>query len=494
MVPHTAEVSATMRLAYVVESPAGDFVVVDGVRGRPYTDINTTRYIDAGRRPYITFSADGRRFAYAAKQRDAVVVVVDGVAGPPLDNVFPDFSLFSADSRHVAYFARRAGKYVVVRDGVVGPAYDAVHDLTFLSDNRLVYIARRGNHDYLVMDGKEMTDGERILGPPAFNATTNRLAYKVVKGDSTAVVVDGAIGKAFREIGLWLHFTGDGRRFLYEARDSLHYVVVDGVQGRGYPFIEFYSYGFSESGGHYAYIAIVNDKRFWVLDGNEGKHYDRVDLHYRPQFVGDGSQLTYSAKEGGQSFVVIGSKESEPFDQIETQPYVSGGHVLYVATRGTHQYVGVDTTVLTFDQVAHAYVTSAGHVVVSARRGPVWSVFVDGVASGVFAEAPRYVIATADGQVAYMARRDGKEFVVFDGVEGKLYDELGQMALSRDGRHVAYGARRVGRWVIVVDGAESQDYDEILAFPRSDGAPANAFTVLARRGQEDFRVTVHWPR
>ena len=120
---------------------------------------------------------------------------------------------------------------------------------------------------------------------------------------------------------------------------------------------------------------------------------------------------------------------------------------------------------------------------------------VDGAEGKPYAEAVGPVIASRDGKrITYSAGQDSKRLVVVDGVEGRLYDDVRTIGFSPDGRHLTYTAKRSGRYVVVVDGAESPAYDDILSFPDADELKPESVTMLARRGGEDLRVTIPWPK
>jgi hypothetical protein len=271
-------------------------------------------------------------------------------------------------------------------------------------------------------------------------------------------------------------------------------VVVDGVQSRAYEHILLGSHGVSENGAHVAYAVEDRGKQFWVWDGAEQKHYDNVRVSFhRSWFSPDGARLTYAAREGKDWFAVIGSSEGERFDSMNVRPptYTATGRVTYAATRGALHYVGLDSSTFAFDQVGWMFPTNR-RVAFSARVGNRWHLVVDSIAGPPY-DTVHYAVDSRDGRrIAYGARRDGRQFVVVDGVEGAPYDSVMHLAFSPDGRHVAYSAKRRDKWIVVVDGKESPLYDEIVRWPLADWMGRESFSVIARRGREDFRVTVPW--
>ena len=305
MLPQTIEVSAAMRLGYVVETSGGDAVVVDGVRGRLYSDINTRgasyiapalrRYFPAGRRPYLTFSPDGMRFASAAKQGDRALVVVDGAPGPLFDAVHWDSTPFSPDSRYVAYVATREGRYVVVRDGVVGRAYDAIRSLEFTPDSKhLIYVAQRDGREYLVIDGKEGEGAERIPGKPMVSVVRNGPLY----------IVPGTPRESF--------ITTAGRVVTVEQRGAMWDVFIDGVPSGLQSDPNPYAVA-SPDGRRIACAVRRGGTWFVAVEGAAGRTYDEVG---NVTFSPDNRHLAYTAKRGDKWTIVVDGAESPPYDEI----------------------------------------------------------------------------------------------------------------------------------------------------------------------------------
>ncbi|MEO8448453.1 MAG: hypothetical protein ABI647_01610 [Gemmatimonadota bacterium] len=453
MVSQTLSTSAAQRLAYVVKTTSGEAVVLDGVVGRTYSMVPMTRLTEAGRTRPIVFSPDGKRIAYVASKAGRWLVVVDGVEGKAFDRIGVGAPVFSPDSRRVAYIAEIAGKTMVVIDGIPGPLFDDIGQSRpkFTADSKhLVYSARRDNRGFIVVDRTEV-GGSEFVGDPVYSESGRRLAYAVLKNDGNvdwwSVKLDGVAGRPYRHIGNNLVFSGDGRHFLYRGGDSLDYVVVDEVQGRGYGTIKENSYGFSKDGAHVAFVA------------------------------GDGG------------------REGEPFDDVTSFPeFARDGRVLYIAKRGARQYVGVDTTVTPFDQVSTAFITTAGRLVVVARQGARWNAIVDGAEGRPYPEPPGPFAVSPDGsRIAYASGRGSKRLVVADGIEGSLYDEVQNIGFAPGGQ-VVYTARRLGRYRVVADGVESPAYDEILSFPYADELQPGSLTMLARRGTKHLRAVVEWKR
>ena len=79
-------------------------VVVDGKEEGSHEEI-----------PWLWFSPDSRRVAYAAERQGKFLIVVDGTEGQWFDDIYNP--VFSPDGQHVAYVAGPVGNRFAVVDG-----------------------------------------------------------------------------------------------------------------------------------------------------------------------------------------------------------------------------------------------------------------------------------------------------------------------------------------------------------------------------------------
>lgn len=96
----------------------------------------------------LTYSKDGRFYAYAARNGENWFVVVNGKEGPAFDKVVAP--LFSPDDKFLVYRARKDGKrFVADTNGKTikqHPAYEQVFDVHFTPDGSSVaYGVKDGN-------------------------------------------------------------------------------------------------------------------------------------------------------------------------------------------------------------------------------------------------------------------------------------------------------------------------------------------------------------
>jgi len=215
---------------------------------------------------------------------------------------------------------------------------------------------------------------------------------------------------------------------------------------------------------------------FVVVDGVEGKGYDGIGrgLAFSP----DSKRIAYITKRGNKWAVVV--------DGLP-RPTVTGARQNMAPTRVEGRgYDGILDGSLVFspDSTRVAYAAKRGGrwvVVVNRREGRGY----DGILAG------REPIFSPDSKrVAYAAKQGRKFVVVADGLAGAGYDAVGPLVFSPDSRRLAYVAERDGKGLVVVDGLESDEYDDFLPGSRLVFDGPNSLHTLAHRDGEILRVEI----
>lgn len=75
-----------------------------------------------------TFTTDLTRVAYVVNEGRSQRVFINEEGGTLYDQVVPISLTFSPDGKHYAYWARSGKKWYVVRDGVPGGPYDGIQE------------------------------------------------------------------------------------------------------------------------------------------------------------------------------------------------------------------------------------------------------------------------------------------------------------------------------------------------------------------------------
>jgi hypothetical protein len=129
------------RVVFAAQRDRSWSIAVDGHEGDPWAALGGMRWATDGRLGYFGRSSDGK-----------VRIVVDGQAGPAVDEIRPwdggsasglvAFA-FSPDGRHVAAPAIVGGRARPMLDDDLGPEFDSVHTPHF-SEGRASFIGLRG--------------------------------------------------------------------------------------------------------------------------------------------------------------------------------------------------------------------------------------------------------------------------------------------------------------------------------------------------------------
>jgi hypothetical protein len=566
----TRKVSPDRRhVAYVAKVVGGEAAYVDGVAGKTYPAVASDPLSEAGLGSPFTFSRDGRRVAYVAQLSDARArgprrVVVDGREGPAFDYVWSGGLHFSDDGKHFRYTAERGGKRFAVVDGVEYGPYERVSAPSFRSHKdgtgAVAFDATRDGRQMLVVNGREFP-ADDPLGLALFFGEEVTWPREVVRGGKHFVVWGGReVGPFDEEIGSVLRTTprADGWLVTFEVkRDGKQIAVVDGVEGKPYDYVG--SIHVSPGGAHTLYAARQGEESFVVLDGREGPKYSNVELDYRSPFSADGRRYAYAASRevapDSRRYFVVDGKEGKSYDYVAQVAFTpDGAQLLYLAydaarrktllvrdgeevaaydhmpdhgdirfgpdgrrmyfrlrkNEGGKEAVVVDGRAYSYDEIKDVEFSPDGRrLVFKAQRGRGWVMVLDGVESELYepdgegrgevgwSRDGRLAFSKEGGRVAYVGRKAGKEFVVVDGAApAAAYDSIANLGFTPDGRHVVYTARRAGKSVVVVDGVESRAYDAFLPAREHEregtlNVESNtSLSILARRGPELLRVEI----
>ena len=317
----------------------------------------------------------------------------------------------------------------------------------------------------LIDQGHPSMIGGTVLVSP----DCRRVAYVARGGRKRFVVVDGQEQRQYDRVETGsLGFSPDGQRVAYVALTGKRYVAVDGQEVGQYDRVERGSLVFSHDSQRSGYVAGSGKKWFVVVDGIKGKQYDKIErgsLIFSP----DSERGGYVAGSGKKWFVVEDGWEQKQFHGIETGSlifstdsqslgYVAEGtnweRILIVDGQEKERYhAGLRRTIRSPNLRRVAYSETDGmpdpdDAVVPGR------VVVDGQKSKWYDHGERVTLAFSPDslRLAYAISGGRKWLVVVDGREGKQYDliEGASLLFSPDSKHVAYVARRGGKWLVVV--------------------------------------------
>lgn len=318
------------QIAYVLHENDEDFVVLNGNRGNGYRNISG-----------MFFSPDNKHFAFEAEKKEkddniSQIMVIDGKEGASYD--FVDGFNFSSDGKQYVYAARKNKKsFLIVNGEEKQTDYNNILRPKFTSNsNLLFYIGETSEGTFLIVNDKEISQHSNIYSP-VFSDNEKKIAYHAENGkEKFMVVYDIKNGQENKINNSSFMAFSPNNKFLarsVETKDS-DSIVVEPVDGDGEKIYQsnFYEescseemggclYGigdliFSPDSKHFAYVIETKDKKsFIVLDGNDGKIYDKID---NMRFSSDSKYLIYNAVNGRELWKIVesvGEKSSEEIDE-----------------------------------------------------------------------------------------------------------------------------------------------------------------------------------
>jgi len=401
-------------------------VLVDGVEGPPFDEILNNAE--------VVMTPDGTRFAYAGRNGQEYLVIVDGKelgrGSATGAGTIPVSQLsFTPNNRHVYFVAAKPDPstsnvtYNVIFDGVAGPpSAEAPVVVPSPDGDRFAYqIKAPATRDRwtLVVDGKPAA---YVGADPRFSADGKTLFTKmnttVQNQSAVQLLANGTPIVRAQEARVWVPPKGD-RIVVVIHRSTPTPMQVLLVGGRPVPGGECQNVDtviFSKDGQHYG--AVCSTPQFTkalIVDGKRMREYGGI---MNVQFTADGRPVYY-VNHAQRQFIVVGEEESDGYAGIQDlTARVVGNHVAFAALDDAGaRTVSIDGKKTTYD-----------------RR------------SGVHA-----LTLSADGsRFAYAMGGLNTERLVLDGVEQRglnfPYNFLGnggataRIAFSPDGRHVAHPA------------------------------------------------------
>lgn len=332
--------------AYVVQGDKGVFAVVGGKESKSYHEI-----INSG----LAAIPGGNGFAFYARTKAGAnpVVVINGEEGKEFDRV--GNLTFTADGKTWAYAVSALKKEFFLINNVPTKEYDRVagNSFTFSPDSkRHSYVGLRGEGKdtkyAVVIDGQEQPETTGV-GRLFFSPDSARTAYTSRKDEKlTSIVVDGKELKSHDMLfGDTIRFSPDSKRIGYlagrkppegdkEKKGELFY-VVDGEEQRSYETLVAGTLIFSPDSKRVAYVAVKNRKFVVVIDGIEGKEYDEIRL---VQFSPDSKRLAYLARRGDRTYCVVDNSEGVGYLTVANLLFSPDGRQLaYVGSREKDTFV-----------------------------------------------------------------------------------------------------------------------------------------------------------
>ena len=335
-----------VHLASVARKGSRVIVIVDGVEGPKFDEIvtPTSAYVDprpqaeaqraamSGGRPFqppmpgpVTFSKDGKRFAYVGRQGKEWVLMVDGKEAlrvPSEGNMSLEFT--GEDGKHLMFARSVFGGYELWVDGQKMPGIfssggggteGTIDPLVTRDGARFAYAAQISRDKRtVIVDGKDMGYvGDNLQ----FTADGQHLFSLVRQGAIVGLTVDGKLKMKSDGINqLVMAPVGNGfAAVLQRLNPPGEFLVVNGKKVEGSDCTRILKVVFSPDGKHFAAVcSVANNVNFVLIDGKKGQQYDGIWMPELLAYSADSSKVGYVAQSAGKFFVVINEDESDAFD------------------------------------------------------------------------------------------------------------------------------------------------------------------------------------
>jgi hypothetical protein len=293
-------------IAYMVRVGKEQFVIRDGVRGRPYRHIDWCS---------LRFGDDSKDFAYVVscgRMQCAVVNEQQGIAYDEVTGFDSSFMLRMGSVARPVYRVRSGKKWAVAN--IAGTAkWDGILTIVISQDAKhLAYVVQDNGNVRMIHDGKESRPYQSVA-LEQFSADSAHLTYRAFRDKKMFMVCDGREGTQYDDIDT-VSLQIDCTRLAYEAvDDQKRLIITRGVSAEGYGLTV------SSHGDHLAYLIRRLDKVYVVHDEFREGPYEAVDPGSL-QFSVQGESVVYVVSRGKEQMVSFNGATGKPYDEIESNP------------------------------------------------------------------------------------------------------------------------------------------------------------------------------
>jgi len=303
-------------------------VYYDGVEGPKFDQI-----ISQDGNHSITFSPDGKRYAYCGRAGNQLVVMVDGKevarSSESVDGHYEGNNCdlgFTQNSKHYYYrswvnLGTERGKSFerFVFDGKPSPVGSVDKDSIAISPDGEHYAYNLTISDPYHQDRFEFAVDGKVMpylaGGAQWTNDSKHLYTRrhVPNSGLTELLFDGRpLSRAF-EFRVYIPPVGDMVVTAVTGGTNGHpfsFLVVNGKKVPGSDTVErgiIHDVVFSPDGKHYAvHCENLANGHYVIVDGKRGQEYSSID---KLTFTADSSTLVYMTFANGRNFIVVGDKE-----------------------------------------------------------------------------------------------------------------------------------------------------------------------------------------
>jgi hypothetical protein len=177
----------------------------------------------------LTFGDDGVAVTYCALKGRTRLLILNNREKLLPEGLLPQLPVVSPDNKKVGVLLTSQNRYFFHQSFLNrtenGKKYDEAADLVYSGDGRLsVYAARRGEHWFIVVNGKEGPVFDRVVSP-MFSPEGKRLVYRARKDGKRFIVVADTTGKTLKQLPSFEQvfqpvFIAEGKSIAYGVKDG----------------------------------------------------------------------------------------------------------------------------------------------------------------------------------------------------------------------------------------------------------------------------------
>jgi hypothetical protein len=291
----------------------------------------------------IVFSPDGARFAYAARDGDDYVVMVDGKELARArwdDNQRPTLHpfAFSPTGNHF-YFGVTSGDtsdpkagFRLQVDDKPGPISRTMTKVAARSNDAILFSPDGMRYAYVGTNTRDLPDGQwavangkqvKYFGDELQFTGSGRLLSVLTTpgipgnpptpGSQTLLIDAKPMVKAQYFGGVWVSPTSDRYAAVVTPKQGApSFLTLDGKPVAGTEGVTIDAVYFSPDNKRFAVACTANGSSFMLLDGKRGPKYQSIEYQSPgPMFSPDSSKFIYVALSNGSRFLVVNEEEYE---------------------------------------------------------------------------------------------------------------------------------------------------------------------------------------
>lgn len=391
---------------------------------------------DTGGLAYI-INRSYRKNISGSPQQEIAVMVDDEELGS-YDNV--QHLQWSLDGKHLIYAARRGEDNFIVIDRLEGEPYSRVGFPFVSPDGRVAYIAEKENTFFVVDDHKRGRGYQAIQPPLLFYCSgEGNFVYAARSEDKNFLITGDEEQKPYEEINSFAVSSDCSKRAFVAKRDGKWILIANGTEEDSFDFYGYLTFG---ANGRFAYVGIneINGKKqqTLVLDNKI------VDTLGPSEFLIGFSKLTFS--HSGTSFSYIRTEDQ----------YGNSEAVVHDGLKN-NKYEFIERLTYSPDDQKLAYFVNGWK---GGKRGTLH--VIDGN-EGIINEAyynPDNITFSSGNVLIYSLRKvplrgDPKFIYVIGDRKSREYDLVSNPVLDINGKYVGYSALYNNRLFWIVETIQS---------------------------------------